>query len=124
MLKSLLIDMRLNNIALSDCRILSTIFDAAKKILVIESEGSFLIEEQISVSKTTITFRNWTNFDVMKFVSVSPFSESYKIVIDIEKDFEQFEFIQELEIEDNCISMRGFSKTSGEWLIYELLGCE
>ena len=110
--------MDIRELIVTDYKVLSTESDAS--LLKITTTGSYNIVLNKEYKTTKICITEWSNFSIKKFISNEPFGEMRETFLEL-KDLETFEYIQEIEMLDNHLYLRGFSNESGAWLIYEFV---
>lgn len=111
--------MRIEEIDLADSKVIMKKKDIKNKELVFFFSYVFNIPNKEIVDNVEIVFFDWTSFNQSKFVSYDNF-ESYKEVkINIDEEFETFSLIQEIIFEKEKITLKGYSKESSSWLVYE-----
>lgn len=111
--------MKIEEIDLADSKVIMKKKDIKNKELVFFFSYVFNIPNKEIVDNVEIVFFDWTSFNQSKFVSYDNF-ESYKEVkINIDEEFETFSLIQEIIFEKEKITLKGYSKESSTWLVYE-----
>lgn len=109
--------MKIQDLSIADYKVLSTDFDESK-LMIISISGSCEIKQGKVYGITKIYLRNWIDFSIKIYKSYEPFGDVQEILLDTKK-LETFEYIQEVEMVDNRLFLRGFSNKDGQWLIYE-----
>ena len=110
--------MTLDEISLSDCIILK--ITKKNKIICIEFEQVFDIENKKFIKNCTISIMNWDIFIIKLFISSEPFSALIEKTLN-ENDFEAFEMIHEVELKGKELILKGFSKNSGYWMEWKFI---
>lgn len=113
-------NIKLDDLELADCNILETI--KSDKIISIKLSSAYHIHDSMYFDNVVLKISNWSDFSAYIYVSNIPFGTSEKIKL-TDDSFESFELIQEKEINDEKIVLRGFSKESGQWLEYVFKNC-
>lgn len=109
--------MKIQELSIADYKVLSTEFDRSKS-MKISTVGSYDVKLRKTYGVTKICITNWSSFSIRIFDSNEPFGEMKETSLDVKK-IETFEYIQEAEIINNQLFLRGFSNESGRWLVYE-----
>ena len=110
--------MRIEEISISDYRVLETEFEQLE--LKIVTEGSYDVKAGKSNGTTEITIKNWSEIFFKLFVSDDSFRGLNGVELNSE-NVETFEFIQEIVIDDKTLQLKGFSIESGAWLEYHIV---
>ncbi|HCR3448884.1 hypothetical protein RM437_09015 [Citrobacter werkmanii] len=111
----------LNDLEFADCNVLETIKN--DKSVTIKLSSAFYIPSSMFIHDIKLTISNWSIFSAYIYVSNSPFGVSDKKKL-TDNTLEFFELIQEKECNNDDIVFRGFSKNSGQWMIYIFEKCE
>lgn len=110
--------MNIQELSTTDYRVLSTELDTSSLEVTIAGSYDITLNKEYKTTKICIT--EWLAFLVKTYVSSEPFGEMKETLLKL-KDLETFEYIQEIEMLDNQLYLRGFSNESGAWLIYEFV---
>lgn len=112
---------KIQELSIADYKVLSTEFD--KTSLKIATAGGYNTKQGKACGPIQIFISNWLEFSIKKFTSDEPFGAMTETELDL-KDFEPFEFIQEIETPDNQLLLKGFSDKSGGWMVYKFAGAQ
>ena len=111
--------LEIQDISLADYPIESFVID--NNTLKLVSSGGADLRRGVRLGKLFITITGWKRFTGVKFVSSKPFAPSTEHAMN-EEEFEEFDLIQEIKLENSKIKLSGFSKQSGAWIEYEIFG--
>jgi len=109
--------MKIQELSIADYKVLSTEFEQGKW-MNISTAGSYDIELKKAYGVTRLHLTKWVAFSINIFESREPFGDTKVLSLDV-KNLETFEYIQEVEMINAQLFLRGFSKESGRWLVYE-----
>ncbi len=110
--------MKLTEISLSDCIIRN--ITKENKCIQIEMEQIFEIESKKAIKNAVISIKDWDIFTAKIFISSKPFAKLIEKEL-TEAEYEEFKMIHEIEVNDNILILRGFSKNSGYWLEWKFV---
>jgi len=115
---------KIDNISLSDCPILSVTLHKNNNEIDIVSLDSIRISDLKRFNETHLKIKNWKKLRLSKYVSLEPFGDGEHFEIDWKSNLETFDFIQEIILQEKTLTLNGFSKESGAWLTYEFVAFE
>jgi hypothetical protein len=105
--------MEIDNISTSDCKI-ENMFIGNNEIKII-FEYVYDIKNENYIKNVCITISGWDKIICREYITKSPFGKGrWKRNIQIRN----FEIIQEIEINNEKILLRGFCKETGNWMEY------
>ena len=108
--------MKIENIETADCTVKEIIKN--NKSISIRFDKIYCLTEKKYKSNITLIIENWTKFLIKLYVTQKPFTEPEEFILNINK-FESFDLIQEIDYNVSKLILKGFSKESGNWMVYE-----
>lgn len=109
--------MKIQELSLADYKVSTTVFEGCD-LLKIFITGSYDVKLGKQYGVTEIHISKWLKFLVKIFNTDKPFGKMKETLLSV-KNLETFEYIQEVEMANDSLFLRGFSNESGGWLIYE-----
>lgn len=113
--------MNIGDIEVADCKVVRT--DIHDRLITIYFDNLFCVGTKEYVSNIKLVIKNWSLFLAKLSILDSPFSKSKEMIM-ANQEIQKFDLIQELIVSGNKLEMRGFSKDSGHWMIYEFTDYE
>jgi hypothetical protein len=110
--------MNLDQISFTDCPVETLNIDRSEKLIKVSFSESYDLTENKYLGKTDLIIEKFSSFKIIKF---PPNEDGTFGEVELENTTEIFEIIQEISSSDSKIELKGFSKESGNWMIYEIL---
>ena len=112
----------INQIDLADVSIESMEIDLQDLRIEVVLPYCFDNSTQKQLTKTEIVISNWIDLSAIRYDISEAFGKAEEV--DISLCPEAFDLIQESAFVDGKLSLRGFSKDSGSWIVYEIISPE
>jgi hypothetical protein len=109
--------MTLDKISFTDCPVETLNIDRSEKLIKVSFSESYDLTENKYLGKMNLIIEKYSSLKMIKF---PPNKDGTFGEVELENTTETFEIIQEVSSSDSKIELKGFSKESGNWMIYEI----